>query len=430
EGMRWPEGYIEGVRFLNKVVDEDDLRKLNLLRIALGNGGMLRRHRGAFVTTKRGRHLIAPGREGALFLALWVAYFLETNLGYTDRMPDDPVLQFCFGSIMLAAVDADEDWVGIEELRQYVVVGHGIWDREESFFGDRQWAPNLAVQLRLLEPLEDFGLVEIDGERARFVRHVRAVRATSLLRAFATEVPAGQRHAGGNVTIASAAEEFLELRAYDTAAAELARLREAIELYLLYFDMRGLALLSAKDAAAVVTARRFAADAMAAGVLPVDRALDGIVDFFEHFVIAHAETPKAIRSYGRELGRFFKWLGDSDTVRRLEAEGALIDIDEASRRGAQAAEIAEMLRDEVHLSDELDDIDQPSRLVQAEFRVIGCRSGELNLVDLATAKDYLGVGVRLVSGDEVPQGLLITGSIALFEDGTKRLAEVWTVYPG
>lgn len=88
EGMRWPEGYIEDVRYLNKVVDEEDVRTLNLLRIALVNGGMLRRHRGAFVTTKRGRHLIEPGREGALFLALWVAYFLETNLGYSDRMPD------------------------------------------------------------------------------------------------------------------------------------------------------------------------------------------------------------------------------------------------------------------------------------------------------------------------------------------------------
>ncbi|MDP2182050.1 MAG: hypothetical protein Q8K99_05700, partial [Actinomycetota bacterium] len=219
EGMRWPEGYIEGVRFLNKVVDEEDLHRLNLLRIALVNGGMLRRHRGAFVTTKRGRHLIEPGREGALFLALWVAYFLETNLGYTDRMPDDPVLQFCFGSIMLAAVDAEERWVGIEELRRYVVVGHGIWDREEYYPGGQRDSIDLAVQLRLLEPLEDFGLVEIDGERARFIRHVRAVRATPLLRAFATEVPVGQRHAGGTVTIASAAEEFLELRAYDTAAA-------------------------------------------------------------------------------------------------------------------------------------------------------------------------------------------------------------------
>ena len=75
-------------------------------------------------------------------------------------------------------------------------------------------------------------------------------------------------------------------------------------------------------------------------------------------------------------------------------------------------------------------IDQPSLLVQAEFRVIGCRSGELDLADRASGTEYLGIGVRLVSADEIPNGLLITGSIALFEDGTTRLAEVLTVYPG
>jgi hypothetical protein len=429
EGMRWPDGYIEDVRYMNKVIDEEDVRKLNLLRVALVNGGMLRRHRGAFVTTKRGRHLSEPGREGALFLALWIAFFLETNLGYSDGMPDDPILQFSFGSALLALAEEEERWVGLDELRGQLIAGHGVWEREEALFGDPNWAIDHAVQWRFLEPLEDFGLLELEGEPGRFARNVRAVRATPLLHAFVSEEPVGQRHAGGNVTIASAAEEFLDLRTYDTDVAALARLREAIELYLLYFDMGGSAVLSAKDVAAVLSARRFAPDAMVASVLPVDRALTGIVDFFEYFVIAHAERPKAIRSYGRELGRFFKWLGDSDTIRRLEAEGALIDIDESSRRGARTVEIAELLRDEVHLSDDLDDIDQPSLLVQGEFRVTGCRSGELDLADRATGKAYPGIGVRLVSADEIPIGLAITGSIALFEDGTRRLAEVLTVYP-
>lgn len=430
EGMRWPEGYVEDIRHFNKVVDEQDMRRLNVLRLALVNGGMLRRRRGAFVTTKRGRHLIEPGREGALFLALWVAYFLETNLGYPDGMPDDPVLQFCAGSIMLAVLEADERWVGLDELRPFVVVGQGVWNRGEPWLRDLGDTIDLAVELRILRPLEEFGLIEVDETHVhRFLREVRAVRATTLLRAFAAEAPIGGRHPGGNVTMASAAEEFLELRAYDTAAAELTRLREAIELYLLHFDMRVAAVLSAKDAAAVLTARRFAPEARAADVLPVDRALGGIVDFFESFVIAHAERPEAIRSYARGLRRFFQWLGDSDTVRRGDAEGALIQIDESSHRGARAVEIVEMLRDEVDLSDDLDDIDRPSLLVQGSFRVTGCRSGELDLFDLFTGKEYPGIGVRLVAADEIPYGCVITGSIALFEDGTKRLAEVLTVYP-
>lgn len=430
EGMRWPEGYIENVRFLNKVIDEEDLRKLNLLRIALVNGGMLRRYRGAFVTTRRGRHLIEPGREGALFLALWVACFLETNLGYSDLMPDDPVLQLCAGRIMLAALEADEKWVGFDELREYVVVSLGVWDDEGAYFGDPQLPIDLALQWRLLEPLEDFGLLELDAESTRFTRHVRAVRATSLLHAFASETSAERLSDAGNATIASAAGEFLDLRACDTDAAELARLREAIGLYLLYFDLRGSAVLSARDMAAVQTARRVSADTTVASMLPVDRALLGVSDFFEHFVISHGEPVEAIRSYGRDLGMFVQWLGESDAIRRPDVDNALVDLRESSRRAARSVEIAEMLRDEVHLSDDLDDIDQPSLLVQGEFRVVGCRSGALDLADRTTGTVYAGIGVRLVSAREIPRGLLVTGSIALFEDGTRRLAEVLTVYPG
>jgi hypothetical protein len=429
EGMRWPEGYIENVRFLNKVIDEDDLRKLNLLRIALVNGGMLRRYRGAFVTTRRGRHLIEPGREGALFLALWVASFLETNLGYSDLMPDDPMLQLCAGRIMLAALDADE-WVGFDELREYVVVTFGVWDEEGAYFGDPQLPIDLAVQWRLLEPLEDFGLLELDAESTRFTRHVRAVRATSLLRAFASRAPAEGLSEAGDATIASAAERFLDLRAGDADAAALARLREAIELYLLYFDLRGSAVLTAPDMVAVHVARRASADAAAAGVLPVDRALIGVCDFFEHFVIAHGEPAEAIRAYGRDLATFVEWLGESDAIPQSDVADALVDLRESSRRAARSVEIAEMLRDEVHLSDELDDIDQPSLLVQGEFRVVGCRSGALDLADRASGTVYKDIGVRLVMVDEIPRGLLVTGSIALFNDGTKRLAEVLTVHPG
>lgn len=185
ENMRWPEGYLEQIREICKVVDEEDVHRLNLLRVALINGGMLRRYRGAFQTTKRGRHLIEPGREGALFLALWSAYFLETNLGYTDLMPYDDLLQLSAQPIMFGLLSIGDAWITMDELRNLVLVTADVWEAEGQFFGGITGAVDFALHRRVLQPLEEFGLIEIDASSQHSIARVRAVRATPLLPLFA-----------------------------------------------------------------------------------------------------------------------------------------------------------------------------------------------------------------------------------------------------
>lgn len=185
ENMRWPQGYLEEIREICKVVDEADVHRLNLLRVALVNGGMLRRYRGAFQTTKRGRHLIEPGREGALFLALWSAYFLETNLGYTDFMPHDDLLQLSAQPIMFGLLSTEDAWITMDELRNLVLVTAGIWEAEGQYFGGVTGAVDFALHRRVLQPLADFGLIEIDASSHHPIADLRAVRATSLLSLFA-----------------------------------------------------------------------------------------------------------------------------------------------------------------------------------------------------------------------------------------------------
>jgi hypothetical protein len=186
--MVWPDGYIENIRYMNKAVDESDVHKLALLRIALVNARMLRRYRGAFATTKRGRQLLEAGQDGPFYQALWIAYFKETNLAYTDGLPEDPVLQWCAPQIMAAALAAGGGWVSMTDLRHSIVVSAGVWDEEERYLG-RDETIDMAVKFRLLEPLDDFGLIELETTRSRGWRQVKAIRATPLLRAFATYDP-------------------------------------------------------------------------------------------------------------------------------------------------------------------------------------------------------------------------------------------------
>ena len=83
DDMRWPAEYAELVRAVNRRLDEPDVWRLYLLRVTLQNVRLLRKYRGAFSTTSRGRELLAPGREGALYLELFGGYFERTNLAFT-----------------------------------------------------------------------------------------------------------------------------------------------------------------------------------------------------------------------------------------------------------------------------------------------------------------------------------------------------------
>lgn len=160
DDMRWPPEYAELIRAVNRRLDEPDVWRLHLLRVALQNARLLRKYRGAFSTTARGRELLAPGREGALFLELFAAYFERTNLAFTDGYPEDPSLQYGVPDLLglLHAAGANEVTVG--DLAGELLVDIEAW-RARATYSSPHEVLSGALRRRVLEPLEDFGLVTV-----------------------------------------------------------------------------------------------------------------------------------------------------------------------------------------------------------------------------------------------------------------------------
>jgi hypothetical protein len=162
--MRWPNDSAEVVRFVSRSPEERDLPRLRFLRLALQSGGMLRKYRGAFHTTVRGRALLAPGREGELYLALCEAFFGFSALGGADEGAS-PLPRHGLPLLL---------WLLLQSVGETTTVGDVVAHMRLAGIVPPGAAgapgPKLTVttvRQRLLEPLEELGLVEFNPISSR-----------------------------------------------------------------------------------------------------------------------------------------------------------------------------------------------------------------------------------------------------------------------
>jgi hypothetical protein len=180
--MCWPEYDREDFWHLNKVLNEEDVWPLHILRLVLAEAKLLRRRKGTFHATPRGRELAEDPAGGALLVTLFRAFFRGINLAYLSRVgPEerDP-LQWRAAVVFLRLVAADDTWRSPDG-----------WEGVLAY--DRPTAPVIAGQVwsnfqpRWLRPLEWFGVLEgreVPGPYPRYPNreYRRAWLATTLLR--------------------------------------------------------------------------------------------------------------------------------------------------------------------------------------------------------------------------------------------------------
>jgi hypothetical protein len=166
DDMRWPAEYARIVRTYNRRLDEPDVWRLHLLRVALQNARLLRKYRGAFSTTTRGLELLAPGREGKLYLELFAAYFERTNLAFTDGYPEDPWLQHGVPDVLALLHLAGANDVTIGDLAAELPFDVQTWTAAATYSTPHEKLSG-ALRRRILEPLEDFGLVTVSARPKR-----------------------------------------------------------------------------------------------------------------------------------------------------------------------------------------------------------------------------------------------------------------------
>jgi hypothetical protein len=140
-----------------KVLNEEDLFPLHVVRVLLELAGLVKRRAGRFSLTRRGEQLRPPQRAGALFAQLLRTHFREFNLAYLDRAGPAPGFQatVAFTLHQFGAVGAA--WRQPSELTGLLLLPTA---RAEAATDPRYDQAALILETRFLRPLEGFGLAE------------------------------------------------------------------------------------------------------------------------------------------------------------------------------------------------------------------------------------------------------------------------------
>lgn len=172
--MEWPAGYLKELRQYNKVVNEEDVWSLHINRVVAQQAGLIRKTRGAFLLTKKGGELCGESCAGELFALLFHAYFRKFNLAHLDRVPECPGIQQTIGYSLYVLHQRAGEWQVIEALaprlylpavsRQIPVSPYGL---EFDVF---------LARTRIIEPLENFGLIQCQYSKEKPVFHPEITR--------------------------------------------------------------------------------------------------------------------------------------------------------------------------------------------------------------------------------------------------------------
>ena len=186
ERMRFEEKYLDDLFRMNKVINEQDVGNLHVLRVNLEVGGLLKLRKERFTLTRKGKELAKPDQVGRLFAHLFRTYFGKFNIAYRSRGTGDPSLQRAVPLLLWQIGARARASISLRDLALRILPrrpsipppgGGPQWWEEES---DLHWW--------VLRPLREFGLLEEQDLRPEGDWHWRPeeirFRTTPLYEAF------------------------------------------------------------------------------------------------------------------------------------------------------------------------------------------------------------------------------------------------------
>ena len=116
ERLSWPEGYVEQLHKMNKVLNEQDVFPLHVVRLLMDLSGLLALKKGVFKVTKKGEKMLKEDQAGTLYYLLFKAIFKKFNLAYLDRMPPVPSLQETISYSLFLLSGMKKKWMRTDSL--------------------------------------------------------------------------------------------------------------------------------------------------------------------------------------------------------------------------------------------------------------------------------------------------------------------------
>ncbi|MBN2329957.1 MAG: hypothetical protein JXR73_22650 [Candidatus Omnitrophica bacterium] len=167
----------------NKVLNEFDAMPVHLTRIMLDLAGYIKLRNKWFSITQKGKKVVDPNRAGECFAQIFKVFFQNFNLSYLDGCGDNPSLQSLIAFSFYQLSKHAQDWTPFESLLNRMVLPITI---EEAQRTHDISVIQPQIYLRILSPLEKFGLLEMqedpDGKRFDY-KHLN-IRKTPLFDRF------------------------------------------------------------------------------------------------------------------------------------------------------------------------------------------------------------------------------------------------------
>ncbi|MBS3792971.1 hypothetical protein KGY77_10075 [Candidatus Bipolaricaulota bacterium] len=177
ERMEFDPDRVEDIYEMNKVINEQDVPPLHILRVVLEVGDFLDLSGGSFQPTSKAISMLRPGRAGDFLKELFLTYFKEFNIAYFSRGKEWTEMQDTITYTFYQLSKYDENWHPKDEFIEPLII-HTI----KKLADEDDW-PSLDhyYSARVLKPLEKFELVEsrLVGE-GEFYEKDEQYRKTSL----------------------------------------------------------------------------------------------------------------------------------------------------------------------------------------------------------------------------------------------------------
>ncbi len=164
----------------NKIINQDDVPMLLLVRHLLHITELVRLEKGAFRLDRLTGSLLADESEGVLYALLFRALFLRINLDAFDGLPEAPQVQKTIGFSIYQLSKITEDWVNIEDIAESLFFAELIKTLPVREYSR---APAISyAEMRVLRPFNKFGLIEITTKNSWM--EIAQIRKTPLFDRF------------------------------------------------------------------------------------------------------------------------------------------------------------------------------------------------------------------------------------------------------
>jgi len=165
------DNFVEKVRDMNKVINEQDVVPLHTIKTVMEIGGLVNIEGSKFTIPSRTEKFMADEREGELYADLFRVYFREYNIAYFTRGPELEIVQDTVPFTLYRLSQLDDGWYAEDGLTGKVANPAVLEAYPDTELDETGNPLRFVYSQRVFAPLNRFGLLEKrKGEMGQYTR--------------------------------------------------------------------------------------------------------------------------------------------------------------------------------------------------------------------------------------------------------------------